>query len=862
MFSLKRLLLPQLPTAGRYGEFRLSGLAPFRWSIFMALLAVRVVSAEDSPRPGDTAREDAASYFQEYVEPLLQEHCFDCHSHDAGEASGGLVLDSKAGWSVGGDSGPAIVPGNLPQSLLWRVVNHFDAGLEMPPDGKLSDDQLLILKAWIETGAVDPRVDGQAAAKSEIDIEAGKQWWSFRPLRSQEPPDSPGASATRIDRFIDAKLDSAGLPPAPAASRTSLLRRLSYDLTGLPPDLQWVAKREPLSDAEYILYVDKLLADEGFGEKWGRHWLDVARYADSNGSSFNVPFHNAWRYRNWVIEATNRNLPIDVFIQKQLAGDLLPASSIAERDENLIATGYLLLGSKVLGTFDKQQLTLDVIDEQVDTIGKSLLGMTLGCARCHDHKFDPLPQADYYALAGILHSTSTLVDRIGGPKDDESDWERRGLGPGGDDQLSKFLESNRYAWVRAVGKRFTARKELDELDQKLSTVSYAADPVSIPGRSSNSEALLELQRLHEDAAKQLRKAEEKLQDLLVEMPPHAMAVRDTEVISDLEIRIRGVASSKGKLVPRGFLRVASYPDQPEVPEAQSGRLQLAQWITSPHNPLTARVFVNRVWKHLFQVGIARSVDNFGTTGELPTHPQLLDDLAFRFIDNGWDLKRLVREIVLSQAYRRAVGISASGDLGNRLLAHQHRRRLEAEEIRDTLLQLSGRLIRGPNEHVLRTLPIGDASNLGEYLKLQDNRRTVYQPVIRTLEPNVLQLFDAASNTMVTGDRPRTIVAPQSLYFLNSSFVQESAEAIGSKLLERFVPDGRPSLAREEYLRVLDSLLDDLMLMIVARLPTPDERRVLSQYIEDQADGLEGLTRHDMLKVCQAIIGSTQFQFLD
>ena len=363
------------------------------------LLFLVVVSLSSS------AFADDAAFFREYIEPLLQNNCYDCHSHDSGEASGGLVLDSKVGWSVGGDSGPAIVPAELEKSLLWRVVNYEESGLEMPPDRKLPESDRALIKKWIESGAVDPREDGRAMERKKIDIEAGRQWWAFKPLQSQRP------SNPSIDDHIAAKLHDAGLQPSERADSSILLRRISYDLTGLPPEPNMTSHYDLSDQDEYTQCVDLLLASDGFGEKWGRHWLDVARYADSNGSSFNVPFHNAWRYRNWVINAINHNMPIDEFIRKQIAGDLLPAESDAERDENLIATGYLLLGSKVLGTFDKEQLTLDVIDEQIDTIGKSLLGMTLGCARCHDHKFDPLPHADYYALAGIFASTSTGMPR-------------------------------------------------------------------------------------------------------------------------------------------------------------------------------------------------------------------------------------------------------------------------------------------------------------------------------------------------------------------------------------------------------------------------------------------------------------------
>jgi hypothetical protein len=790
------------------------------------------------------------AFFTEYVEPLLVANCYDCHSHDAGEASGGLVLDSKAGWSVGGDSGPAIVPQQLDKSLLWRVINYREPGLEMPPDGKLAESELLLLKKWIESGAADPRVDGKAAERTAIDLEAGKQWWSFQPLRQAELPDADRTRATsrsRIDRWIDAALQDAGLKAAPPASDDTLLRRLAYDLTGLPPGDAMIGRDRPLEEAAYSAYVDRLLASPQFGEKWGRHWLDVARYADSNGSSFNVTYHNAWRYRNWVIDAINRNLPIDRFLQMQIAGDLLPADDCRQRDENYIATGFLLLGSKVLGAFDKEQLTLDVIDEQLDTIGKAMMGMTLGCARCHDHKFDPIPQTDYYALAGILASTVTLEDRIGSPKDDESDWSRRGLGPDGDRRLREFLQENRYAWVKVTQKRFQARKRFDELERQRLAAGRPSDQLLTDWKAAR-ERLDELNSRHAELAAQ--------------MPAHAMAVRDADRVGDIALRIRGVASSKGDAIPRGFLRVASFNDQPQVPKDQSGRLELARWMTSPNNPLTARVFVNRVWKHLFGEGLVRSVDNFGTTGDRPSHPELLDELALRFIDSGWDLKALVRKIVLTDAYRRQTAEADPRDPENRLLAHQNLRRLDAEEVRDTLLLLSGQLECGPSESKLQTLPIGDVSNAGEYLEVGDHRRTVYQPVIRTLEPDVMQLFDASNNAMVTGRRPRTIVAPQSLYFLNSSFVQQAAGRIGQRLLRPYLSPDETSVASDRLDDVLPAIVEDCFVTIVCRKPTTQERTVLMRYLREQADDDSGLTEHDMLKICQTLLGSTQFQFLD
>jgi hypothetical protein len=801
--------------------------------LISAILAcIAVVAMAPRLQAGDV------EFFREYVEPLLARRCYECHSHASEEASGGLVLDSKAGWSVGGDTGPSIVPGKPEESLLWKAVQYNLPHLTMPPDGKLPADELALLERWIREGAADPRTSGKAAHRTGIDLEKGRQWWAFQPV----PPKSfSGSLADQIDQRITEKLQDEGIDPAPPATIPALIRRLSFDLTGLPPrkeDLQKIAAaRESDRPARVAEYVDRLLASRQFAEKWGRHWLDVARYADSNGSSFNPPFHEAWRYRNWVIDAVDRDLPVNEFIARQLAGDLLPAANQAERDENLIATGYLMLGSKVLGEFDKEQLTLDVIDEQLDTIGKSLLGLTVACARCHDHKFDPIPQSDYYALAGILWSTVTLDDRIGGPKEDESDWSRRGLGDGGDERLLLFLKAQRYAWVKATGKRFQAASKLAELERTNGTAA---------GR--NQEALTA-------ARDELRDAERALAALEAQLPAYAMAPRDADQPVDIPLRVRGVPASHGPVVPRGFLQVAAFQGQPRVSAQSSGRLELAEWVTSDKNPLTARTYVNRVWKHLFREGLVRSVDNFGTTGERPTHPELLDDLTGAFLQSRWRLKPLVRAIVLSQAYQRSSGTPPAEDPENRLFSVQNRRRLEPEEIRDSLLQLSGRLDQSTGDSLIGHLPIGDVSNLGEALRIGDQRRTVYQPVIRTLEAEVLQIFDAPNSAMSTGARSRTIVAPQALYFMNSEFVHQAAERIAEQAAANVVIEA-------DSPRALKDAVSRCFQAIVHRSPTAAEQAVLLGYLENQAAGPSGLSRHDLMKLCQTILASTQFQFIE
>lgn len=803
------------------------------WLLFILIYAGSAYAADD------------VEFFREYIEPLLKQHCYECHSHSSGEASGGLVLDSRAGWTVGGDTGAAIVPGQPDESLLWKALLYEDESLQMPPEGKLAEEKLDLIRKWIETGAADPRVDGQAALRKSIDLEAGREWWAFQPLAELR---FDGSLSDQIDRRIAAKLGDHNLPMADEAAPAVLLRRICFDLTGLPPsdeDVQHFVSAD-VDQREQALEdtVDRLLASPQFGEKWGRHWLDSARYADSNGSSFNPPFRQAWRYRNWVIDSHNRNLPIDEFFRKQLAGDLLPYETQRERDENLIATGYLMLGSKVLGLFDKEQLTLDVVDEQLDTIGKSMLGMTLGCARCHDHKFDPIPQADYYALAGILASTVTLQDRLGGPKEDESDWSRRGLGPDGDEQLQTFLAKHRYDWIKATQKRDQTEKKLRELRKRLPT-----------GEAGDVATRQELAQLEKES----QQAETRLRELESRMPPYAMAIQDSRTPGDIPLRIRGVPSSHGETIPRGFLQVVSWSEQPRVTAASSGRLELAEWMTSSNNPVTPRVFVNRVWKHLFREGLVRSVDNFGSTGELPTHPELLDDLATWFVAHNWQLKPLIREIVLSGAYRMASGTGPESDPENRLLSCQNRRRLEPEEIRDTLLLLSGQLDLRPRQGMIDHLPIGDISNLGETLEIGDQRRTVYQPVFRTLESEVLQIFDAPNNSMTTGARPRTIVAPQALYFLNSPFVQRSAEQLADRLYAAIQPSELNSPVHSE---LLARSVRQAFVTICGRPPTLPEQSVLVSYLQEQADGPPGLTRHDLQKLCQTILASTQFQFLE
>jgi len=807
-------------------------------------------------------------FFEKKVRPILVARCYECHSSEGGHEKGGLALDSREGWHTGGDTGPAIVPGKPDDSLLIQAVDYSEAGYEMPPTGKLSDGERATLREWVARGAFDPRTAVAATGKPKgIDIDSGRQFWSFQPLARTPVPRvrDAGWPVRDSDRFLLASLEEHDLKPAAENEPARLLRRLTYDLTGLPPTaaetrsfvLAWNTADEDGRQAAVEAAADRLLASRQFGEKWARHWLDVARYADSNGSSFNPPFPQAWRYRNWVIRSFNDDLPVDQFLAKQIAGDLLPAASQEEQDDNLIATGFLMLGSKVLGEFDKEQLTMDVVDEQIDTIGKGMLGLTLGCARCHDHKFDPVPQRDYYALAGIFTSTVTLEDRFGGPKEDESDWSRRGLGPGGDEALRRFLADHRHEWIKSAQKADAAARKIADAQALLSKL-----PAEDPRR--------------EDAKKDLAKGAEdqakygpRITALRAELPPYAEAVRDNEAVADARLRIRGVASSRGDAIPRGFLQVAAYPDQPVVNPRQSGRLELARWIAAADNPLTARVFVNRVWQKLFGEGLVRSVDNFGVRGERPTHTALLDHLALQFIADGWRLKPLVRSIVTSRGYRMtsrlvppsgAAGDEAmlraqSSDPENRLLWRQNKRRLEPEEIRDTLLLAGGRLSFDPADSLIDHLPPADLNGDTAAIDIHDDRRTVYQPVIRTMEMDILQIFDFANPGMTTGQRYATTVAPQSLFFLNAPFVQDAANRMADRVMARLTPD---ALARPDGAAVAEQAFEEA----VCRPPNDRERHLLAEYLRSQFEGPPGPSRHDVAKLCQALLGSTQFQFLE
>ena len=788
--------------------------------------AVSVMPAGATPDPA------RVQFFEQKIRSVLVEQCYQCHSAGAKKPRGGLRLDNRAGLLQGGDSGPAIVPGKPEASLLIRALRQD--GLSMPPRGKLPQAVIADFERWVAMGAPDPRTSAVAPVGRGTDVEAGRRFWAFQPPSLPAVPTVKNGTWPRgvIDRFLLARLEAARLRPAPDVDRVTLIRRVTLDLIGLPPTPEeidaFVADGSPDAHARVV---DRLLASPHFGERWGRHWLDMARYADSNGKDENLTFHEAWRYRDYVIAAFNRDKPFDQFVREQLAGDLLDTTDTNERDERLVATGLLVVGPKILFDRDPVRRNMDVVDEQIDTVSKALLGLTVACARCHDHKFDPIPTTDYYALAGIFSSTHTLD----GIKEDNplvAGWMLRPLGADGERLRAAQLAHQRRQ--EAVGAAL--RKARAELlgDEAQPQAAGAAERIAA-GRAR---------------MKALEAEERRLRETAPPAPALAMAVRDEEHPADMAVNIRGNPHALGRVVPRAFLQVASTDPDARVPAGRSGRLELAAWLTAREHPLTARVFVNRVWMHLFGEGLVRSVDNVGAQGERPTHAELLDYLAVRFMEDGWSVKRLVRSVVLSRAYQMAVVEDDQAllvDPENRLLWRANRRRLEAEVLRDAMLAVAGRLDRrmgGSEVAGLGEFAINNGSKGG--LSTDANRRrSVYLPVLRGYLPPLFEVFDFADPDGCTGKRNATTVPTQALYMMNSPFVDQQARQAAQRLLAETDDEGR---------------LDMLYRAALGRQPAADERDAALQFVREQRPEVGELDA--WAAVCQAVFASTAFRFVE
>lgn len=795
------------------------------------------VSAAEPEAVGDAA---AREFFETNIRPVLVEQCYRCHSAAMGKSEGGLQLDSRPLIRKGGDRGPAVVPGDPAASLLLTAIAHTDSDLKMPPKKeRLSEAVINDFRFWITKGAIDPRDKAASSALPPVSIEAGREFWSFQKPIAQIPPKTSNAAWAKrdLDHFILAKLDEIGLAPSPDVKPATLLRRLQFDLVGLPPTPESLeqflhAVQQDGIDLALAVAVDKLLASPQFGERWGRHWLDVARYAESSGKEANVSFPYAFRYRDYVIDAVNADIPFDRFLVEQIAGDLLPYDSDKERARLLIATGFLAVGPKNLDEGNPKQFAADVIDEQIDAVTRAVLGNSVACARCHNHKFDPFFMDDYYALAGVFASTKTFfgtfvspTNRIGG----DPLVLPRGAG-----------EPILHASVTPAHVEMLKKQLVDLKAEKIVTLT---DALRVFWRSGGIEG--ELERVDENGR----------------ALPLAMGVLEAEKLTDAPLLERGDVGRLGKTVPRGFPRVIELADLITIPANHSGRLEFAQWLTHSDQPLTARVITNRIWRHLFGAGLVRTMDNFGFSGERPSHPELLDDLAVKFMANGWSVKKLVREVVLSRAYRQASTYREDAfrtDPENRWLWRASKRRLEAEAIRDAMLSAAGELdsTRPAGSLIAKTIGDRPISLIGLDTRLPTDldgsrHRSIYLPVIRDRLPDVLDLFDFAEPSLVTGDRETTNVPVQALYLMNSSFVQARAAALADRLLRE--ADDDEQRIRRGYL------------LCLGRVPDENERRDVAEFFQKKSllsGDDEQRSRQLLQSYCQVLFLTAEFRNID
>lgn len=672
--------------------------------------------AQTQPRsPSDP---QGIEFFEKNVRPLLVSKCQSCHG--AKRQQGGLRLDSRASMLKGSDNGVIVIKGEPDKSLLIKVIR-YDGDVQMPPKNKLPDDAIAKLTAWVKMGSPWPDEAVQVAGRTPSAAEVRRKHWAFQPVKKPSLPAVKYADwvKTPLDAFVLAELEAKGLLPSPEADRRTLIRRVTFDLHGLPPTPEEVAAFEnDRSPDAYSRLVDRLLASPRYGERWGRHWLDVARYADSKGYVFTeerrYPF--AYTYRDYVVRAFNEDLPYDQFVLQQLAADQLP---LGDDKRPLAALGYLTLGRRFLNNIP------DIIDDRIDVTMRGLQAMTVGCARCHDHKFDPIPQGDYYSLYGVFASSIE-------PKD-----------------LPLIGQPEQTAELAAF------EKELAKL--KAEVEKY---------RMENKDELAKGNRKFRDGLKELQKKVDRWQATAPAAPPRAMVLNDKPTPETPHIFLRGNPNNPGPAVPRQFLQVVAGENRQPFRQG-SGRLELAKAIANPNNPLTARVLVNRVWLHHFGAGLVRTPSDFGLRGDPPTYPELLDWLAASFVDDGWSIKKLHRSILLSNTYRQTNNDDPrllQIDPENRLLARMNRQRLDFEAMRDSLLFVAGRLNpkMGGRAVELTTAPF-------------TTRRTIYGFIDRQNLPGLFRTFDFASPDTSTPQRYATTVPQQALFLMNGPFVVEQAQ---------------------------------------------------------------------------------------
>lgn len=833
-------------------------------AVMLGLLVLTPAShgfALQAPSENEKLSAEQEEFFEVKIRPVLVKNCYGCHSQQTGKARGGLMLDTREAIRAGGDSGEGVVPGALDEGTIWSAIN-FDEW-EMPPGKPLAKNEIADIRTWIEMGAPDPRVTKIGSIKTEItsaDIAAAKEsFWSFQSLKISNPPDTDNDSwsASTIDRFIYAKLIENGLTPSGDADAETFLRRLCFDLIGLPPtpeQLDWFRnewKKSPEKAIEYV--TQRLLASEKFGERWGRHWLDVARYAESTGKELNAIFPHAWRYRDYVIDSFNQDKPYDDFIREQIAGDLLTVKSDDKWAENLVATGFLAIGPKTLIEQNPRQFLADVVDEQIDTSTRVILGMSVACARCHDHKFDPIPQSDYYAMAGIFLSTNTYFGTASLSRNrrpsalielpvDDPDPGTRSLTVTEIAKLKSELQTARTGYETLLrNRRLAARGQLyidgEKVEGNDPRISFA-----------------KIGQLSAQAAQLDRKI--KSVDAKGRPATYCMGVQPNDSPVNARLLVRGELNQPAQEVSRGLIQVLE-DSKVRISKDSSGRLELANWMADKSNPLTARVMVNRIWLHLFGEGIVSTPENFGATGQFPTHPELLDYLAVRFMESDWSVKTMVTEIVTSRAYRMQSSFDEPKfeiDPDNRFFWRANQQRLEAEAVRDSMLSIAGNLSldrpRGSQASEISGQRQGlrpDAISWDE----SQTYRSVYLPVMRDNLPRVLAVFDFAEPSMVMGKRDSSNTPSQALYLLNNRFVIQQSEDLARRLIAE-------SSSTEDQMQLAFK-------MVFGREATAAELANGKRFVR----GFQSTSRYSRSKqvealsaFCQALFASAEFRYVN
>ena len=843
------------------------------WAILLASICSSQLLADD----GDNRA--AQKHFEKQIAPLLKEKCSRCHSHDAGKSESGLMLDSRQSMLAGGESGPVILPGDPDASLLIQAVRYD--GLEMPPDGKLSVREIKLLEDWIRAGAHAParRFEGQRS--SEVKPE---DLWSFQPVRDWKVPSVASQwPRTDIDRFILDQLNLMELAVAEDANPETLSRRIHLDLIGLPPTPAQQAQflKAYASDPQFAVesVIAALLASPQFGERWARHWLDTARYAESNGNNRNRVLRYAWRYRNWVIDAMNADKPYDEFLKEQLAGDLMHAESKEQRNQQRIATGFLAVGPKpyypTIVPFDPEEpdrARFDWAAEQIDATTKAMLGLTVGCARCHDHKFDPIPTTDYYALAGIFRSTNPRFGMF---------WDLFGVNEGQaqrdflydfnllvlNDELLPKIEplQAKYKPLVIEQNQIDLRRrhwpgQIERMQKKL-----AESKLTEQQRSTIETQIKEKEaQLAEDATRLLAllKAKESLKTLFDQQffVDVAMGVEDAEEPGDVHVRIAGEHAKRGQLVSRGFLSTIAFDGvQQKINPKQSGRLELAGWITHANNPLTARVAVNRIWYHLFGRGLVGSLDNFGFAGETPSHPELLDHLAHRFVhDFNWSQKKMIRYLMTSHLYQltssenSATAPHRDTDPAAMYYWRMAPRRLEAEAIRDSMLAVSGKLnpqrpVGSPVVDFDYYADIRHEDKVKAIEMLEGDRRTIYVPTLRGHRHALYELFNYPDDEAVNSARTSGSVPTQALYLMNNPLVMDNADALVQRL------ESEASATPTDRIRRLYQLC-------YCRLPSEEEQNQDLAFLKEQTAVSDEYRAWSQLAQSMLISGEFLYRF--